>query len=432
MKTKTNPFIADYLDHVCSHVKAKGMHAEIRLELESHLTDLFEEKISEGMGEKEAIRMTILSMGDAETVGKQLHQIHKPKLEWSLMALVAVFLGVGLCTMYGLQLTFISSMVAKQTIATAIGITVMLAITFTDYRKLQPYSWHLYGVTALVMSYMLINNTRINGRPFLDVGSIKIDFVTLSPYLFIVSATGIILSRTWQFQGIVSKLGALVFLPSALYFFCHSNSSLVIYLVGLSVLIMFANNSRQEKRWFLATNSLLCLATWLSDVYLLEELHVWINPHEDPLGRGYIYIQSMEAIRSAGLWGNGLGAQLQTLPDITSDFKFTYVIHSLGWTGGLLIFLSIAIFTVRMAGVVRKGSDSYGKLLVVSLLTIFSISFFWPMLMTVGLLPVVELGMPFISYSSSAVIIQLATLGLIMSVYRRKDTIPRTRRTNTT
>ncbi|WP_253721192.1 FtsW/RodA/SpoVE family cell cycle protein [Brevibacillus brevis] len=150
----------------------------------------------------------------------------------------------------------------------------------------------------------------------------------------------------------------------------------------------------------------------------------WVQPTQDPLGKGYEYLEAMEAIRSAGFWGRGSNAPLPRMPYLDSDFKFTYLIHSYGWIAGILILLAIALFIMRLARVVKEVDEPYGKHLIVSIVPLFSLFFVWPLLMSTGMLPIVNLEIPFLSYGNIGTsLAHFAVLGLVLSVHRHKNSI---------
>ncbi|MGG1658063.1 hypothetical protein [Brevibacillus sp. NRS-1366] len=119
-------------------------------------------------------------------VGKQMHEIHKPRVERSLLSGVVVFLAIGLFTMYGVQVDFI-----------------------------------------------------------------LLDFAAIASYLFLVSAAGIILTRMWRYQGAAVKLSVLILLPGSLFILSKSHVDLMLYLVGVSTLIVVAKGKWKEKSLFL-------------------------------------------------------------------------------------------------------------------------------------------------------------------------------------
>lgn len=424
-QTNTHPLIADYLDQVCRHVRATEMHRRIRDELESHLLDLMDEQMDEGLGEEEAVRQAILQMGDSAAVGKQLHRIYKPKVEWKLLAYVMVFLTVGLFTMYGMQVSFIEFKLDRYWFYALLGIGVMLAVTFTDYRKLLPYSLYLYVLTVVVLLIVLVQGPTINGRPYLSISrSITIDFVAMSTYFFLISVAGMVHTRTWRFQGAASKLIVFVVLPASLFIMAGSMMNLMLYLFGFVILMAYTKTVRKDKLFLVIASAVVCAVPFLMNSIPLERLLAWMQPTKDPLGRGYSYLESMEVIRSAGFWGNGLHAPMPSLGSIDSNFKFTYLIHRYGWFGGILILLAVALFMMRLARVVKKVDEPYGKHLIVCIVPLFSLYFFWPVLMSIGILPIVDLEIPFLSYSNiGTALAHFTALGLVLSVHRHKNSI---------
>ncbi|MGG4461438.1 permease prefix domain 1-containing protein [Brevibacillus porteri] len=206
-QTNTHPLIADYLDQVCRHVRATEMHRRIRDELESHLLDLMDEQMDEGMGEEEAVRQAILQMGDSATVGKQLHRIYKPKVEWRLLVYVMAFLAVGLFTMYGTPVNYFEYKLDTYWLSALLGIGVMLVVAFTDYRKLLRYSLHVYVLTVGVFLFVFLYEYTVYERVIVHFNRFGIfDFGTISMYLFLISVAGMLLTRVWRFRSTASKL----------------------------------------------------------------------------------------------------------------------------------------------------------------------------------------------------------------------------------
>ncbi|AWX54954.1 MULTISPECIES: FtsW/RodA/SpoVE family cell cycle protein [Brevibacillus] len=425
-QTNTHPLIADYLDQVCRHVRATEMHRRIRDELESHLLDLMDEQMDEGVEEEEAVRQAILQMGDSATIGKQLHRIYKPKVEWRLLVYVMAFLAVGLFTMYGMQVSFIEFKLDRYWFYTLFGIGVMLAVTFTDYRKLLPYSLYLYVLTVVVLLIVLVQDYTINGESYLHISrSITIDFAAMSTYFFLISVAGMILTRTWRFRGTASKLIVFVLLPASLFLIAGSHKNLMLYLFGFVIIMMYAKTARKEKLFLVTASTVAGIAAFLLDSFPLERFLLgWLQPTKDALGWGYYYLELMEVLRTAGLWGKGFQAPLPNMPYLDSDFKFTYLIYRYGWFGGIIILLAVTLFMMRLARVVKEVDEPYGKHLIVSIVPLFSVYFFWPLLMSTGLLPIVTLGIPFLSYTNiGTALAHFTALGLILSVHRHKNSI---------
>jgi cell division protein FtsW (lipid II flippase) len=165
---------------------------------------------------------------------------------------------------------------------------------------------------------------------------------------------------------------------------------------------------------------LFCFAL-SSRPYLYERLITFLNPYRDPQGSGYQLVQSIASMRQAGLWGQGFGAPNQVVPYVYSDFIFTYIVYALGWVVGAALLLVVAFFIIRMIQAARRVKDPYGMLVISGTASIFSVQFVWAILMTMGFVPVAGTSLPFISYGGSQFVLQMAAMGLILSIYRRKD-----------
>lgn len=408
--------VSDFLDLVCGQIKAKEIHSEIRAGLESHLNDVIEQKIKEGVHKEEAMQQAIRQMGDPILLGKQMHKVHKPKMEWGLIGLVAVFLSIGLTATYAIsQGQFFSGKIMY----TCIGTVLMLFLWFFDYRKFTYFSWYLYMLTLLVMVYTIIIGSLRDGKLMLNLGGKIIDFISITPYLFIIALAGIMVSNRWKKQSILEKFIIFILVPVYLYIESDVTFPLLTYFLSFMILLVFSKRSWKE---------FVCLITPVIVFFLVFVLgspyrtYILLHPYDHHPDRN---LQSLETIRFAGMWGHGFKSPfIKSFFNIQSDMIFTYVIHSFGWFMGIVIFVSSVFFVFRIMGVARMVGDVYGKLIVIGILTVFSAQFFSHILMSIGLVPWTGIPLPFISnYSGVQFIVQLAAIGMILSIYRRKDII---------
>jgi cell division protein FtsW (lipid II flippase) len=417
--------VRQFLNEVCRQVKAKEVHREIKLELQSHILELVEEQLAAGIGREQAIEQALRQMGNPGQIGNQLHLSHRPRIDWSLIGLIAMFIGIGLAAMYAVELASSgnSRLFFKKIAYSGIGIVLMLGLCFSDYRKLLPYSRPLYVITLLVMLWTLLFGQQVNGSPYLSLGFTTLNFVAVSPFLLILCLAGIMTSQ-WKSQGFPMKMALYVLIPGVLYAAGHSIISLIIYLTGFG--FMYFSIRRHIGKLLCYITPLLMIGLpvlWTPTLYRYRFLG-FINPYSDPLGSGYMTIQSIVAIQSAGWWGHGFASVLRTLPIIESEMLFTYLTYSLGWTTGIGICGVVVFFLLRLADIANKIKDSYGKLVVKGLLAIFSIQFIWSILMSFGLLPMSGISLPFISNGGMLAVMQMASIGIILNIYRQKDMIP--------
>ncbi|MCM3081502.1 MULTISPECIES: FtsW/RodA/SpoVE family cell cycle protein [Brevibacillus] len=425
--------IDEYIQQVCRHIRNKNVHASISLELECHLADKMEDYESQGYDEENAIKQAIADMGDPEQVGKQLHHAHKPRMEWSIIAIVAVLIGFGLLVMYSLSGTQSAnhlsgwSFFENKVIGTLLGLSLFIAVLFGDYRKLKPYSKHLYLGALLITFLALFQGGTVNGSAsYLDLGIIRFDVMGITTLLTIIALAGMFSEWNWESRGTYVKAFAAFTAPFLMILSAPDMQSAFLLFAGFFVLMM--TSSAKKKVTFtlfgLITGSIACLAFLFIRPYQTGRIAAFLDPYADPNGAGYMIVQSLKLVQSAGLWGNGFGARVDSLPTVESEFIFTYIVYSFGIvTGSVILLLGIALL-IRLLKAVKGVRDSYGFMLMAGLMTLFFIPYFWNILMVVGLMPITSVNLPFISHGNVQFVLQMLLMGLVLNVYRNKDIQP--------
>ena len=156
--------------------------------------------------------------------------------------------------------------------------------------------------------------------------------------------------------------------------------------------------------------------------YGQSRLAMWQNPWLDARGDGYQLVQSLYAIGSGGLWGVGLGKSLQKfkyLPEEHNDFIFAIVCEELGLIGASIIMLLFAALILRGFWIALHARDRFGSLMVVGVTTLLAMQTFLNIGVVTGLLPTTGISLPFFSYGGTALMIQLAEMGVVLSVSRQ-------------
>ena len=156
--------------------------------------------------------------------------------------------------------------------------------------------------------------------------------------------------------------------------------------------------------------------------YGQSRLAMWQNPWLDPRGDGYQLVQSLLSIGSGGLWGVGLGRSMQKflyLPEEHNDFIFAIVCEELGLIGATIIMLLFAALILRGYWIALHARDRFGSLLVVGVTTLIAMQTFLNIGVVTGLLPTTGISLPFFSYGGTALMIQLAEMGIVLSVSRQ-------------
>ena len=162
--------------------------------------------------------------------------------------------------------------------------------------------------------------------------------------------------------------------------------------------------------------------------YQRQRVITLLNPESDPLGSGYHIIQSKIAIGSGGLfgkgWMNGTQSQLNFLPERSTDFIFAVLGEEFGFFGILLLFAFYIIIVIRGIMISIQAQDTYTRLLAGSLAMTFCVYFIVNTGMVTGLLPVVGLPLPMISYGGTSIVTLMAGFGILMSIQTHRKLLP--------
>ena len=410
MDLSDNQKVNIYMDTVCSCVKFREAHNEIRSEIETHLIDTVEEHVKEGSSREEAIDMTIKQMGDPLDLGRKLNEVHRPKPEWSVLTLVLIFSTIGMAIIY----TRNSGLFQRTLFGVLAGIVVMVLLYFFNYQRLKLLSKYMYLATTI----LLLTDIRVINSGF--------DIAYIAPILYALSLSGMFSDDEWKKRKGIINL-AIFILPMAVLLYRNSWSSLVSVAMYFVLALVIATMSGINIKYILGV-AVLTISTGLYSIfnvdYRAQRILMFLNPEKDAQGAGYMNVQLRKILTSAGLFGNGFKMSKDlafTLPEMNTDFVFSYILYTLGWIAGAIIISLIIVFFIRLIKTSKSIKNSYGRLIVACFTSIFIVQFSYNILMILGLVPLTGFSLPFISYGTKLNIVNMAMIGIISSVYRRKN-----------
>ena len=199
----------------------------------------------------------------------------------------------------------------------------------------------------------------------------------------------------------------------------HLSGTLLILLGGAAVL--FAAGIRLQ--WFgVGLGGVAALLLLMMAGYQSDRIKIWLDPWADPRGDGFQTIQSLLSIGSGGLLGVGLGKSRQKfdfLPEPENDYIFAIVCEELGLVGACVILFLFALLILRGFWIAIHARDRFGALLVVGIMTQMAGQVFLNIGVVTNLLPPTGISLPFFSYGGTALLIQLAEMGMVLSVSRQ-------------
>lgn len=425
-----NEKIDKYINDVCNRVKNKKVHKLIRVELLCHFDDIIEDCLDKGITKEDAINQAILRMGPSKVVGDDLNKTHKTNSDWLLLSITTILVSFGMFTLAFIQknspmnsLEYYPNLLGKSFVYLIISISISLLFIKLDYRKLKKYSKFIYAFSILSMILGIFIASPVNGViGYIQIGNFSFNLLTVDTLLLVVSLAGIFDNYNWSskkhcFIGIL-----LAIAPSLIFVITPSLSNATIYL--LSAFTIMIISGFKIRYLILTISSLFAIfsAFLLSEAYRIERFFAFSNPSKDPSGAGWIYNQLSSLNLSAGILGQGNNLTSVTLPEAHTDFVFTSIIYSFGWIAGIILLAVILGFIIRIGFIGANTKDSYGKLLVSGICSLFAVQFLLSILANLSLSPILSVNMPFISYGGSQLLINILSITIINNVYKQRNT----------
>jgi len=336
-----NNKIKDYISTVCELVKNKDVHYDISLELKDHIQTLKEEYIDSGLSEEAATEKAISHMGDPDLIGKQLDKTHKAKIGWGVLIPILAFSLFGLVTMYFIQSKGAVAeadsikMFQKNFIFYIIGIASMIGLYFFDYRKILPYSKYIYIGSVIISFLQLVTSVPVNGHPYFHIGFLTIDLMPFTLVLFLISLSGILQQWNWK-NPYKFLLGLGIIILPQFFLLVSKSYTFYIYIIACITLMVGSKAKIYQVFSYVAIHFMCLWALFLSEPYRFGRLTIFLDPNRDPNGSGWQYLQVEKIINSTSVLGNGFNLKPRTLPEIHTDFIFTYIVYTLD---GLLLLL---------------------------------------------------------------------------------------------
>lgn len=433
----------EFLDSVCEQIRYKPIRKQISEELENHIEEIKENYIKEGMETKEAEAEAIKQMGDSIEIGKKLDKIHRPRFDWKLVLIIVVlmffrFLVAVIKSRPMNEEIYELYYIIKFFISIGIGLAISILIYFFDYKKLIKYNKYIYILATVILVYTLIHGAKINGRIYFNEFNIitSIDMIVMP--LYIISFIGFLINKKEENIKHIGKmdinintiLAIVLSILSLILLVSLSISSAftlgIIYLIILTVKLLKTEKSNKYKiiaLWgTVVVLSLLLLITILNSPVASQRLKALTNPESDPQGFGWtamnkkVILESAKSIGEATDKSGAIG-----LFEEGSNFAFISILANYGWVVAITMILVIILFSIKLIIDSIKVKDFYGKLLIIGISSMFILQSIFCILMNLNLGIESNFNIPFVSYGATNLIINMMSLALILSVYRRKD-----------
>ncbi len=338
----------------------------------------------------------------------------------SLLMIASTHLGEG-----------ISREVVVQAAAYVLGTIGVFFILSHNYNIFLGMEKQLYiaSLILLLSVYTPLGIELFGARSWLNLGFTTIQPSEFVKILFILIMAGYLNDRKDalnDFKGLI-KAG-IVAAPIIVIVLKEDLGSALVFAAIWATMIFFAGiNLKVFAKFFALVICAIPVAYMFMADYQKERIEAFLHPENLNLSGNYQVWQSKVAIGSGGLTGKGLfnGTQkeLDFIPVQSSDFIFSVIGEELGLLGGLLIIAVFGLLLYRMAAAVRDSLDFYGALVVSGVIGMFAFQIFENIAMTMGLMPVTGITLPFLSYGGSSIISNMAAFGIVLDVGMRSKSI---------
>ena len=351
-------------------------------------------------------------------------------LNWGLLVLILAVAGIGILVLYSVAKGEFDGLVARQLVRFAIALGPMFVVALTDIRVWLRYAYVLYAVTlAFLVAVEDIGSIGMGAQRWVDVGVVRLQPSEFMKITLVLALARYFHTRKREEVGRLRWLlppAAMVLVPVALVLRQPDLGTAILLLLGGGAMFFLAGVAVWQFGLALATTLAAIPFAWqLLHGYQQRRILTFLDPERDPLGAGYHILQSKIALGSGGLFGRGYmeGTQgrLDFLPEKQTDFVFTMLAEEFGLAGS---FVLIALYAAILAYGVAVGLSSrnhFGRLLSMGVSNTFFLYVFVNIAMVTGLIPVVGVPLPLISYGGTAIMTLLVGFGFIMCASIHRD-----------
>jgi rod shape determining protein RodA len=357
--------------------------------------------------------------------------------DWTLLALILCVCTIGILNIYSTGFSAGEGQIPfylKQIQWISLGLIFMMIVFFIDYRVINEIAYIIYGVSiVLLITVFLFGYASHGSQRWIGVGGFALQPSELMKVVIIITLARYFddhkSNEPYKLKELMVPF-LIVIVPFLLVLKQPDlGTALVLMIIFVSIIFFMGINWRSFLIAAAGTLTLLPIGWHFLKDYQKERLITFLNPENDPLGAGYHIIQSMIAIGSGQIFGKGFlsgsQTQLKFLPEQQTDFVFSVFAEEWGFVGGLVLiimFMAVIFWGLKIA---LQARDLLGTIIAFGITALISWEVFINIGMVLGILPVVGIPLPFLSYGGSAMLSLMTAIGLLMNVSARRFILQR-------
>ena len=321
-----------------------------------------------------------------------------------------------------------------QLIPSILGLVVMVVLSYIPYRIYSRLAMPIYIAAAALLVAIIPFGKTINGaKRWIIIAGVSIQPAEVAKVATIIFTATMIIKLKKNLTTLKGFGIALMFpavLAGMVYFITRNLSSAII-IMGITVVMLFISTPGYRMYIIVAAGVLAFAAALVVIIansnqtsgmnYRFERVLAWLDPKAHASGKGFQTLQALYAIGSGGIFGKGLGESMQKMgfiPEAQNDMIFSIICEELGLFGAIAVMLMFLLLIWRLMVVANNAPDMFGALLVIGVMGHIAIQVILNIAVVTNTIPNTGITLPFISYGGSAVIIQLAEIGIALNVAR--------------
>jgi rod shape determining protein RodA len=362
------------------------------------------------------------------------------RLDWLLLGAVAALVAYGLYVVAGVTRDDIigneNYYVVRQGFSIALGCIALVVATVVDPGVYRRHKRVLFAAIIVLLLVVVVVGTEVRGsQRWLDIGFYRFQPSEFSKLLLVLFLAGFLADRgkrVGETQTVAAAVG-LALIPTLLVFLQPDIGTALVYGAGLAAVLFFAG----ARWWHLAVLTaigafVVMFVLWLGPAaglqilkpYQTARLTAFANPENDPGGAGYNVDQSITAVGAGGLRGRGVEHATQTnldyLPEHATDFVFASLAEQRGFVGASILLLLYLLVIWRAIKIVAAARDAFMATAAGAIAFVLLFQIFVNVGMTIGLAPVTGIPLPFVSFGGSAMVANLAAIGVLQAIAARR------------
>ncbi|MDI6601908.1 MAG: rod shape-determining protein RodA [Thermoanaerobacteraceae bacterium] len=324
------------------------------------------------------------------------------------------------------------SMVLRQVLWLAIATIAFIVIISIDYNFLGSYSTYIYILNiALLLLVMVIGHESKGAQSWIPLGPFNLQPSEFAKVAIIITLSKFLSEKEGPLNNLKDIFMVLLHVGAPfILIFVQPDLGTALVFVAITIGMLFVFGI--DFRWILTGGITAAVTMPFVWFFALKEhqknrILTFLNPSLDPLGAGYHAIQSKIAVGSGMLTGrglyNGTQTQLNFLPESHTDFIFSVVGEEFGFIGASIVVVLYLIVVYRIIRIAMNAKDEFGMYICIGVVSMFLFQIFENIGMTIGLMPITGITLPFMSYGGSSLLANMMAVGLVVSVGMRRQKI---------